>query len=219
MANPNDMPSTAATPDPPAAEPDAAPEHSDPPAAEPQAPTPPWGSEENFDPAAAWALVQNLRADKASLKGKLEAAQPAIDAAEQQRRDDQGEVASIREDLTKSVARESAWRTRTVQAEVKALAADRFVDADTVLALIGDVSGFIDGDDIDANKLQQRLDQLATDKPFLVKQPPPQGFTPNRGQGQSGTGQLPIDAQIKAAQDSGDIMASIALKQQKLYGK
>lgn len=43
--------------------------------------TPPWGDEENFDPSKAWALIQNLRKDKAQLQERLEANAPAPEPA------------------------------------------------------------------------------------------------------------------------------------------
>jgi len=177
------------------------------------APKSPWESSgEPFDPERAWNLIQNLRTENSQIKAQT---QPIIDAQEAQRRAEQGELANAREDLTKAAERESTWRTRAIESEAKSLAADKFINADDALAFVGDLSGFIDGDTIDATKLQQRLDQLATEKPYLVKQPAAQGFTPNRGQGQSGAGQVPIDAQIEAAQKAGNFELAIALKQQK----
>lgn len=41
--------------------------------------TPPWGSDENFDPNRAWTLIENLRAEKEKL-----AARPALTAEQQQ---------------------------------------------------------------------------------------------------------------------------------------
>jgi hypothetical protein len=57
------MPEPATTPVTPAAAPAPAQE------AAPQA-TPPWGTEENFDPARAWNLIENLRAEKEQLAAK-----------------------------------------------------------------------------------------------------------------------------------------------------
>jgi hypothetical protein len=186
-------------------------------AAAPAAMTPPWGSDAEFNPERAWNLIQNVRGENDQLKQKIAAAQPAIDAIEQKRREEQGELATAREDLTRATEREAGWRAQAISAAAKSQAGDRFIDADAALALIGDVSGFVDGDKIDTAKITAALDKLAADKPHLVKQPVPQGFTPNRGQGQSGTVPTSLDAQIKAAQDRGDVMGSIALKQQQLY--
>ncbi len=165
------------------------------------APTPPWGSPEEFNPERAWSLIQNLRAENADAKTKLTEAQPILDAHEQSRRAEQGELSTAREDLVKANQRGDSWRDRAVRAEARALADTRFIDADAALALIGDVSDLATDTGVDTTKLQQRLDQLATDKPHLVKSPAPQGFTPNRGQGQSGNGPL-TSSQLAAHADS-----------------
>lgn len=218
IPTPNAMPGAQA----PAADPAPPAEGQQPPAAPvdpaaPPAPAPPWGDDANFDPQRAWNLIQNVRNEFAEYK---KTAQPALDAAEEQRRAEQGELDTVREDLAAAASRETAWRTEAIRSKAEALAAGKFVDAEVALALIGDVSGYTTADGkVDVAQLQSRLDQLAADKPFLVAQPAPQGFTPNRGQGQSGTGPLPLDAQIKAAQERGDVMGSIALKQQKFYQK
>jgi len=39
--------------------------------------TPPWGSDEDFDPARAWNLIQNLRSDKEGLQQKLDSEVPS----------------------------------------------------------------------------------------------------------------------------------------------
>lgn len=188
----------------------------DPPAAEQPNPTPPWGDDKDFDPAKAWDLIQNLRGDKATLQTKLSEAAPVLQAAEDARRAEQGELVTARQDLTAAAQRAEAWRSAAVQSKAEALAA-AFVDPLDAVTFIGDLSEYVDGDTIDTEKLTGRLTQLASEKPYLLKAAQPQGFLPNRGQGQSGTGQIPIDAQIKAAQDRGDLMTAIALKQHKHY--
>ena len=182
------------------------------------APKPPWGSDDDFDPNRAWSLIQNVRSENGDLKAKLQDVQPILDAHDQQRRDEQGEIATAREDAAQATEQAAAWRSEAVRAKAEALAAGRFIDTDTALTLIGDLSGYATDAGIDIERLTGRLDQLAQDKPFLLA-PPPQGFTPNRGQGQSGTGPIPLDAQIQAAQERGDVMQSIALKQQRFYQK
>lgn len=172
--------------------------------AAPQTPpaTPPWGSAEEFNPERAWSLIQNVRTENTTLKDQLTAAQPILDAHEQQRRAEQGELDTAREDLTKATQRGDTWRDRALRSEARAKAAGRFIDADAALALIGDLSGFATDDGVDDAKLTQRLDQLAADKPHLVAPTEPQGFhKPNRGQGQSGAGPL-TPAQIAAHAES-----------------
>ena len=214
---PNDMPGAAEAPDsapeptPAAAAPDNA-ESPAKPKKDKKSP-PPWGSDDDFQPDKAWKLIQNLRAEAADYKAK---AQPVLEEHERLRRASQTELDRAREDLNAIAEREQAWRTKAVSAEAKSLA-DQFIDADAAIALVGDLSGFADSDGINVEALRSRFDQLANDKPHLLKQPP--GFTPNRAQGQSGTGQIPIDAQINAAQERGDLLTSIALKQARRYAQ
>ena len=182
-----------------------------------EAPTPPWGSDDEFDPARAWALITNLRNENADIRAKTD---PIVAAHEQQRRDAMADTDRLREDLTTASAATDLWRNQAIQAKAEALAAGKFVSTEVALKLIGDLSEFATDDGIDTDRLTARLDALATEHPFLVPQqqnPPPQGLLPNRAQGQSGTGPLSLDAQIQAAEARGDVLTSIALKQQKLY--
>jgi hypothetical protein len=201
---PNDMPGASSEPVEPAAQ--EAPETTG------EKP-PPWGSDDEFDPNKAWKLIQNLKAEAAEYKNK---AQPIIEEHERLRRASQTELEQAREDLNALSAREQAWRFKAVSAEAKSLAA-QFIDSDAAMALVGDLTSCVTEDGIDADAIAARFQQLAADKPHLLKQEP--GFKPNRGQGQSGTGQIPIDAQISAAQQRGDLMSSIALKQAKRYAQ
>lgn len=211
---------TETTPPPaqPAPAPAASPAAPPPAPAAPGAPIPPWEVNGTpFDPERAWNLIQEVRGD---LNRYRQQAQPILDAHEQQRLAAQTDLERATENLATTAAERDGWRNRAVTAEAKVLTAGRFHDADVVLACIGDLSPYINGDTVDVPKLQQRLDELAAEKPFLAipqAAPPPPGFAPNRGQGQSGAGQLSIDEQIKAAQARGDVMGSIALKQQKQY--
>jgi predicted transcriptional regulator len=227
--NPETMPGAAAAPSvAPAAAPQSAPaEQGEQASQQPTAPTvaptvapdnrPPWEKAGvPFDPERAWNLTQNLRSELAEYKAKTD---PIVAEREQLRRASQSELDRANEDLTKAHTTAETWRTQAIRAKAEALAAGRFVDTETALALIGDVSTFATDDGIDTARLTARLDQLAADKPFLVAAPPqPPGFTPNRAQGQSGTGgAMPLDAQIRAAEKSGDIATSIALKQQRYH--
>lgn len=181
---------------------------------------PPWEKNgEPFDPERAWTLTQNLRNELTEAKTKLQEAQPILDEHEQLRRASQTDLDRAREDINTLTGERDTWRDRAVRADALKMA-ERFIDDEAALALIGDLSGYIGKDGVDAAKLTARFDQLAADKPHLVKAAPQPGFTPNRAQGQAGTGGAPsLDAQIKAAEERGDVMTSIALKQQKAYQK
>lgn len=230
---PNQMPGAAAAvaaaaaggmanPNPPAATEPAATTEPASPAAPATAPAgdaarPPWEANgEEFNPERAWSLIQELRAKNTAQRTQLAAAQPILDAAEQARRDEQGELATVREDLARVTAREATWRGQAVRAKAEAMAAGRFIDAETALALIGDLSEYATDDGIDTPKLQSRLDQLATDKPFLIAAAPSQGFTPNRGQGQSGTPPLTAAQVAIHAESQQDWKTASAAKAQQL---
>lgn len=186
----------------------------------PNAPQPPWGSDEEFDPQRAWKLIQNVRGDNETLKQQLADAQPILDEHERLRQASLNDNERLTEQLSQSAGREETWRNQAIRSAVEAKIAGRFVDNDTVMTLLGDLSGFVDGDAIATDRITTALDQLAANKPFLVAQPGPQGFTPNPAQGQSGAApSAAIDAQIQAAQDRGDFATSIALKQQKLLSQ
>lgn len=192
-----------------------------PPAAQPPAAVPPWeASGEAFDPERAWNLIQNLRGENTGLKGQLT---PLQDAADASRRAEQGVLATAQEDLGKANTRGDTWRDTAVRFKAQVLAAGaRFRDPSDAITMLGDLSGFVNGDTIDEAGLAVRINTLAAEKSYLLSDgtppppPPAGGLEPNRAQGQSGTGaDATLDAQIAAAQARGDFTAAIALKQQK----
>lgn len=202
-------PAAAASPAAPVAAPPVPP--ADPTPAD--APKAPWeASGEPFDPQRAWNLIQNLRGD-------LDKAKPVLDEHERLRQASQTDLERAKEELDAATGREETWRNQAIRAQAEQMAAGKFVSTKAAVAMIGDLSEFGTPEGIDTPKLQARLDQLAAEEPSLVVPQGPPGFTPNRGQGQSGTGQIPLDAQIKAAQERGDFATSIALQQQKLIRK
>lgn len=185
---------------------------------------PPWG--DDFDAEKAWNLIQNLKGDKDKLQGRLRDAEPLLAEAEQLRKANlteaqaaQEELAAAREQTDAAATIAARYRDRAVAAEAKARAAElNFADATVGVKLLGDLAEYISGDDIDTEKLSGALTALLESHPYLARsEDGPKRMRPNPAQGTSGAEPLPLDAQIKAAQDSGDLMASIALKQQKLY--
>lgn len=220
MPTPADMPAAVPPVDPPVTTPPAVPaatvEPPKPEAPNADAPKPPWGSDEEFDAKRAWDLIQNLRGDIDKHKA---ATDPIVAEHERLRRASMEDNDRLKEDNATLTTRESTWRSEAVRSKAEALAAGKFVDTDTALALIGDLSRFTTDDGIDTASLTSAFEQLAAAKPFLVAQPPAQGLRPNKAQGQSGTGPIPLDMQIKAAQERGDLATSIALKQQMKYAK
>lgn len=220
-AMPGAAPAAAAPPAAPAAAP-AAPAEPAAPAAPAPAPQPepdnrpPWEKNgETFDPERAWKQIQNIKAELADYKTRTD---PIVAEREQLRRASQSDLERAAEDINSLTGERDIWRQQAIQAKAEAMVAGRFIDAETALALIGDVNQYVTDGAIDVAKLTGKLDQLAVDKPFLVALPPqPPGFTPNRAQAQAGTGgaAAPIDEQIRAAEKSGNVSLSIALKQQK----
>lgn len=177
---------------------------------------PPWEKAgEPFDPERAWKLIQNKDKDLAEYKARTD---PIVAEREQLRRASMEDHERLQEDLAAAATREQTWRDQAIQSKAEAMIAGRFIDAETALALVGDLKQYATDDAIDVPKLTARLDQLATEKPFLVAITPQPGFTPNRAQGQAGTGgAVPLDAQIREAEKSGNFAASIALKQQRYH--
>lgn len=188
-------------------------------------PAAPWESSgEPFDPARAWNLIQNLRGETATLRQQIGAAQPILDEHERQRRASQSELDTAREDLAAARALAQTWSANAVTAQASAIAATaRFRDPADVITMLGDLTGYVSSGEIDTAALTERITALATEKPYLLaasdQQPPaaqpPAGLRPNPAQAQSGTGAGHLDAHLAAAQARGDVMASIALKQQR----
>jgi molecular chaperone GrpE (heat shock protein) len=214
------MPGAQPAAEAPAAEPQATPTPvpttQEPPAPKPSEPDsrPPWEkSGQPFDAERAWKLIQNKEKDLADLKAKTE---PIVAEWEQLRRASQTDQERLTEDLNSVTAERDNWRNRAIRADARALA-DRFIDADAALALIGDLSEFAGADGVDTSKLTARFDALAADKPHLVKaDPQPPGFTPNRAQGQSGNGALTPSQMASQAEASGDFKTAGRLKAQQL---
>lgn len=209
----------AAQPEPPTGTPPAA-GNSQQQATQTTPPAAPWeASGEPFDPDRAWNTIHQQRTENAALKSRLAEAQPVLDAHERQRVEAQSELERATEAATQTAAQLSTWRTQAVQSKAEALAA-RFAYTDVALQMLGDLSSYATDDGIDTARLTASLDELATKYPNLLLQPNSHGLQPDRAQGQSGAGggaAATLDAQIKAAEARGDVMTSIALKQQKLH--
>lgn len=187
----------------------------------PAAAAAPWeAAGEPFDPSRAWNTIQQQRAENAALKTRMQEAQPILDEHERLRVASQSELDTAREQLGSTASERDTWRSQAVQARAEALATGRFADAGVALQLLGDLSSYATDAGIDTARLSASLDELANKHPFLLLQPNAHGLQPDRAQGQSGAGgaaAATLDAQIKDAEARGDIMASIALKQQKLH--
>ncbi len=58
-----------------------------------QEPTPPWGSDENFDPQRAWKLIQDVRGDLDKIKGERDDLRSKVTAHEDASKSDQEKLA------------------------------------------------------------------------------------------------------------------------------
>lgn len=142
--------------------------------------TPPWERDgETFDPERAWKLVQNLKAELASVKAKqAEAPEPAAEepAPEPEAEPTEAETSSAAQD-------DSAVQIASLQAElarVKALAA---------VGLSQDFAPFVPGatsEEIEANlaTLQKLISDAANEKTeaVLAAAPKSRGMAPNPAQ-------------------------------------
>lgn len=90
---------------------------------------------------------------------------------------------------------------RMVKAEVRALAADKFADADDAAAFI-DAGQYLDPDgEPDTEAIRSALDDLLTRKPHLAKaDPKPRAPTPNPAQGSSSGGAAKVSGPERAKQ-------------------
>lgn len=161
-----------------------------PPPAEKQ---PPWGSPENFDPAKAWELIQNLRTEKTDPALKTELDQ--LRQAQEQQRDRLAAALGVKPEETsdsdKLAQQIESLRGQILASEKRALSVEFKVPENMLTAS-------------DAASLRQQANDLAefakaAHYAALTSQPPPAPptFQQNPGQGQGG-GQLSPEAQAAA---------------------
>lgn len=151
--------------------------------------TPPWG--DDFDPAKAWSLVQNLRSDKERLQQR-----PTLTPEQQEKLAEydrlaeasQTELERAQKAAETNAARAQALLGRTVKAEVKVLASEGFADPEDAAAFL-DLSKYANGDgDVDSEAIKKDLADLLAKKPHLGKSPTTRTPAPNPAQGASGSG-------------------------------
>lgn len=174
------------------------------------APTPPWGSDEKFDPERAWSLIQALRGDVAAQKAKLAPLEAAAEAA---RVANLSEVEKATEERDKANLAIDVWREQAIRSTAEAMVKGRFIDDDAALSLIGDLNVFADEGRVNTKKLQARLDKLAEDKPHLVAKA---GLQPNRGQGGSASGPITPQQLAQQAENQQDWKGAASAKAQML---
>ncbi|HLR84801.1 MAG TPA: hypothetical protein VK059_07605 [Nocardioidaceae bacterium] len=81
-------------------------------------PTPPWGSDEEFNPEKAWKLIQNLRGDNDKLKTDRDEFKSKVDEAEQAKMTDQQRLEKER-DEAKQNAESSTVELARMKAALK----------------------------------------------------------------------------------------------------
>jgi hypothetical protein len=156
--------------------------------------TPPWGTEQNFDPERAWSLIQNLRTDLDKAKSRpvlTEQQQADLDAYQRQVEANKTELQKQAEQTTRWQTEAETWRSQAVSSRVQALAAADFADpSDAASAL--DVSRYLNaGGEIDEEAIKRDLAELLTQKPHWRRSPEaplaPRVPVPNPAQGAGGT--------------------------------
>ena len=202
--------------------------------ATPAAQAPPWGADQgNYDPDKAATLISNLRdSEKAkkteieALKAQLADAKPLLDAAEQQRQREQGETATLREQVGTLQAQLDAAQTAAkanlgsaLQAKAEALGASRpdgaFVNPTTAARLIDLTECLTDSGQINEAAIASKLDALAQSDPYLIASATPGARKPNPAQGQGNGAVSAADAQ-QHAEKSGDVKGALRAAAQQL---
>lgn len=234
---PNNMPGAGqppASPAPTAGQPPAATPPAPAAGAAPPAPggasTPPWGDDPTkYDPDTAARLIANLRASEdgqgktiksqstkiAELEAQIAQAQPLLDAATEQKRREQGELETMRQDFAAlqqqlDAAKKSAQTNLDValHAQASALAATKsFVNPATAVKLLDLADCLVDGQ-IDETAIASKLDALAQSDPYLVASATFTGRKPNPAQGQ-GNGSIPATTAQQLAEQKGDVKGAI----------
>lgn len=166
-------------------------------------PAPPWGSDDQFDPAKAWSLIQALRTDKQALAERSFGSADEFTQAKQAMQQVKALEDASRSDLEKQVeettrwqSEAQKWRGAAVSAQITQLAAEQFADPDDALGAIGDAAQFIDAaGTVNTAAIKQALDDVLARKPHWARQADsnqttapaaPRAPAPNPLQGTSG---------------------------------
>lgn len=180
---------------------------------------PPWG--DDFDPEKAWTLIQNL---KQEAKGKGDAKAQAATEAKKELAQTIGKALGLVEDepidpakLTESL---TAAQQEAKRAQVALAVYQNAGQVGDPVALL-DSTTFLNSvasvDPSDTAAITAAIEAAVAANPRLGAAPPdPRTPAPNPAQGSSAAGAPDLDAQITAAQKSGDIRQAIHLQNQKL---
>lgn len=152
---------------------------------------PPWGTPEQFDPAKAWNLIQNLRGDLEKAK-----ARPVLTDEMRTQLDEYARISDAaktdlekaNEQLSRWQTEAETWRNAAVGSKIQALAANDFADPDDALRTLNPADYLGAGGDIDETRIKTDLSRLLDAKPHYRKPEPsgPRSPAPNNAQGSSG---------------------------------
>jgi hypothetical protein len=162
-------------------------------ARKPPKPTPPWGTETDFNPEKAWNLIQDLRSDKEKL-----AARPVLTDEDKQRLTEynrlveasQSDLDRAKTELTRWQTEAQTWRDQAVGSRIQALAATTgFADPSDAVGQL-DVSKYLEaGGVINDAAIKADLEQVLERKPHWKKTdatPTARPPAPNQHQGSGG---------------------------------
>lgn len=162
------------------------------------------------------AEVTDARTEARGLRERVKAAEPKLAEYDKLVTANQTELERAQTAAAQSAAKTTTLITRTVQAEVKALAADTFADPSDAAAFL-DTSKFANDDgEVDTAAITAALTDLLTRKPHLGKTPTNRVPAPNPALGGSGGGAPDLEALIAEAQRKGEWQTVVALQNQKL---
>lgn len=149
-------------------------------------------------------------------KTKLDEAAPKLTEYDRLVAASKTDLERAQDAATTAAAQVQAANQRAVKAEVKALAAPDFADAEDAAAFLATGTYLTADGDVDTARIRTDLADLLARKPHLAK---PQGTrvpAPNPAQGSSASGAPDLEAQIAQAQKSGDVALQVRLQNQKL---
>lgn len=169
--------------------------------------TPPWGSDDQFDAAKAWQLIEGLRADKTALasrpvmtdeqKQQLTEYQALVAASQTDAQRKDAELAAKALEVSNWQSEAERWRTTSVTNRIEALAGQDFADPSDAAAALSEPGKYLDaGGVIDEAAIKADLASLLDRKPHYRR---PDGVpvvrtpAPNHAQGSSANGATPAD--------------------------
>lgn len=150
---------------------------------------PPEGKTE-WDPEAARKEIEKLRKEAARYRTRTKDLEPLAKRAQELEDAQKSEQERLTEQLKAAEERVTAVQQRAVRAEVRALAAGEFADAEDAAAFLP-LDGYVgDEGEVDAEQIRADLKALLKAKPHLAKPADTSSRrpAPDRSQGSSGNG-------------------------------